>query len=107
MFDAFARAREQGVTLTFSITGVDGDTPDDYANLSTGNAAQGNSFFAAHVAGDILYFFHEKTGTHSVPLLAADFADPAAFLLMIVPAMIAIHLAARNGPRRHGDAETR
>lgn len=34
--------------------------------------------FAAHVAGDTLYFFHEQTGTHQVPLLAADFADPAA-----------------------------
>jgi len=34
--------------------------------------------FAAHVAGDTLYFFHEQTGTHRVPLIAADFADPAA-----------------------------
>jgi hydroxymethylbilane synthase len=34
--------------------------------------------FAAHVAGDTLYFFHEKTGTHQVPLLASDFANPAA-----------------------------
>ena len=38
-------------TLTFSIVGVDGDTPEDYARLSSGNAAQGQSFFAAHVVG--------------------------------------------------------
>ena len=38
-------------SLTFSIDGVDGDTPGDYAVLSTGNADQGHQFFAAHVAG--------------------------------------------------------
>lgn len=38
-------------TLTFSITGIDGDTPEDYAGLSTGTASQGQSLFAAHVAG--------------------------------------------------------
>lgn len=34
--------------------------------------------FAAHVAGDVLYLFHENTGGRSVPLTAADFAAPAA-----------------------------
>jgi hypothetical protein len=38
-------------TLTFSIDGIDGDTPNDYAVLSTGNAADGHQFFAAKVAG--------------------------------------------------------
>ncbi len=32
--------------------------------------------FAAHVAGDILYFFHEQTGTRTLPLRAADFDQP-------------------------------
>jgi hydroxymethylbilane synthase len=34
--------------------------------------------FAAHVTGDRLHFFHEKTGVRSLPLAAADFAQPAA-----------------------------
>ena len=38
-------------TLTFSIDGIDGDTIEDYASLSTGGASGGNQFFAAHVAG--------------------------------------------------------
>lgn len=39
-------------TLSFSITGVSGDTVYDYLVLSGGNAGeQGNQFFAAHVAG--------------------------------------------------------
>lgn len=37
-------------TLTFSIN-VPGDTITDYVKLSGGNAAQGNVFFGAHVAG--------------------------------------------------------
>ena len=37
--------------LTFSITGIAGDTPMSYVLLSTGTAGQGNVFFAAHVAG--------------------------------------------------------
>jgi hypothetical protein len=37
--------------LNFSITGIVGDTVYDYVNLSTGNAGQGNEYFAAHVAG--------------------------------------------------------
>jgi len=32
--------------------------------------------FAAHVAGDRLYFFHEKTGTRTFTLAPADFAAP-------------------------------
>jgi hypothetical protein len=38
-------------TLTFSVDGVEGDTVDDYAGLSTGGASGGNQIFAAHVAG--------------------------------------------------------
>lgn len=34
--------------------------------------------FAAHVAGDKLYFFHEKTGIRTLPLADADYAQPAA-----------------------------
>ena len=34
--------------------------------------------FAAHVAGDVLYLFHENTGGRSFPLTAADFAAPSA-----------------------------
>lgn len=37
--------------LKFSITGISGDTPMDYVNLSTKTAGEGNVFFAAHVAG--------------------------------------------------------
>ena len=37
--------------LKFSITGISGDTPMDYVNLSTGTAGEGNVYFAAHVAG--------------------------------------------------------
>lgn len=37
--------------LTFYVTNVAGDSPDDYAVLSTGNAGQGNVFFGTHVAG--------------------------------------------------------
>jgi hydroxymethylbilane synthase len=34
--------------------------------------------FAAHVAGDKLYFVHEKTGIRTLPLTDADYAAPAA-----------------------------
>ena len=37
--------------LTFSITGISGDTPMDYVMPSSGNAGEGNVDFAAHVAG--------------------------------------------------------
>ncbi len=32
--------------------------------------------FGAHVAGDQLYFFHERTGVRCLPLTAADLDDP-------------------------------
>lgn len=41
-------------TLSFSITGVEGDTPFDYAILSSGNVSEGHQFFAAHVAGFVV-----------------------------------------------------
>lgn len=37
--------------LAFSITGISGDTPMSYVTLSSGNAAQGFVYFAAHVTG--------------------------------------------------------
>ena len=37
--------------LNFSVTGISGDTVMDYVMLSAGNAGQGNTFFASHVAG--------------------------------------------------------
>jgi hydroxymethylbilane synthase len=33
--------------------------------------------FAAHVSGDTLHFFHERTGVRTLPLTGADFANPA------------------------------
>lgn len=38
-------------TLTFSISGIDGDIPNDYAILSTGGASSGNQLFAARISG--------------------------------------------------------
>jgi hydroxymethylbilane synthase len=34
--------------------------------------------FAAHVAGDRLHFFHENTGSRTLPLTPADYAQPRA-----------------------------
>lgn len=34
--------------------------------------------FGAHAAADTLYFFHEKSGLHTLPLAADDFVRPAA-----------------------------
>ncbi|MBL9216845.1 MAG: hydroxymethylbilane synthase [Opitutaceae bacterium] len=34
--------------------------------------------FGAHVAGNILHFFHEKTGIRTLPLAEADYAGPTA-----------------------------
>ncbi len=34
--------------------------------------------FAAHVAGNTLHFFHGTTGIRTLPLIPADFTDPAA-----------------------------
>ncbi len=47
----YAGGRSRLKTLTFSIDGIDGDTPGDYAFFSTGKAGDGNQLFAAHVAG--------------------------------------------------------
>jgi hypothetical protein len=44
-------SNRQSPTLTFYIAGIDGDVVADYAQLSSGNAGDGNQFFAAHVAG--------------------------------------------------------
>ena len=34
--------------------------------------------FAAHAAGSTLYFFHERTGRHQLPLTPADLRQPEA-----------------------------
>jgi len=44
-------ADRQTPTLSFSITGIAGDTPSDYLVLSSGTAGEGKQFFAAHVQG--------------------------------------------------------
>ena len=54
LFDIQLRSRKGNSrldTLTFSITGVDGDRPEDYALLSRGRAPEGHEFFAARVTG--------------------------------------------------------
>ena len=44
-------AADRLTTLSFSITGIAGDTIGDYVGYSSGNAGEGNQYFAAHVAG--------------------------------------------------------
>jgi hypothetical protein len=46
----YGGGRSQLDTLNFSITGIVGDKPEDYAVLSTGAAADGHQFFAARIA---------------------------------------------------------
>lgn len=66
-------ANNRLATLNFSITGISGDTIMDYVMMSSGNAGQGNTYFAAHVAGFNIsgttsaYF----AGSTPVPLPAA------------------------------------
>lgn len=43
--------------------------------------------FAAHAAGDTLYFFHEQTGPRSLPLTPDDYDRPAAAVERILPAL--------------------
>jgi hypothetical protein len=45
----FGTGPERTESLKFSVVDVDGDTPEDYILLSTGNAGQGNVAFAARV----------------------------------------------------------
>jgi len=51
LVDSGTGSNRQNPTLTFYISGIAGDVVADYAVLSTGNAGQANTFFAAHVAG--------------------------------------------------------
>ena len=46
--------------LTFSIVGIDGDTPEDYALMKDGRCGS-DEFFAAHIAG----FYGYGRGIHS------------------------------------------
>lgn len=43
--------------------------------------------FGAHAAGDMLYFFHEKTGPKSLPLAAEDYDRPASAADRILAAL--------------------
>jgi hydroxymethylbilane synthase len=43
--------------------------------------------FGAHVVGDTLHFFHEKTGIRKLALTAADFADPDAAAVRILSSL--------------------
>ncbi len=61
--------------LTFSITGITGDTFADYVGSSSGNAGEGNALFAAHVAG-----FDDGNGNTS-GFFAAPVPVPAAVWL--------------------------
>jgi hypothetical protein len=63
-------------TLMFSVTGINGNSITDYVSPATGNAGQGNHFFAAHVAGfsagnETSAFFGGSTLVTAVPLPAA------------------------------------
>lgn len=71
-------SNRQSPTLSFSISGIVGDTPADYAAFSTGNAGQGNQYFVAHVAdfldqdpgaGDVTSAYF--AGSTAVPVPAA------------------------------------
>jgi hypothetical protein len=64
----------QDPTLTFYVSGISGDTIADYAALSSGNAGEGNMFFAAHVAG----FTDQDPGEGEVT--SAFFAGPGAVI---------------------------
>ena len=90
----------QNPELTFSITGIGGDVPLDYAALSSVNGGQDSVFFAAHVAG----FLHEGTGEESawfggstlVPLPAAAWLFGSALIGLVVVAR------RRLGALKHG-----
>jgi hypothetical protein len=50
-FRLFGTGNARTNTLTFSIFGINGDTPEDYVDLSRGAAGDGRQFFAAKVGG--------------------------------------------------------
>jgi hypothetical protein len=77
-------------TLTFSVTGVEGDRPEDYAVLSTGKAMDGHAFFAARVAAlDAAPSAYFAGSSAAVPL-------PAAGTLGITAALTVAGLARRR-----------
>jgi hypothetical protein len=51
LVDSGNGSNRQNPTLTFYVSGITGDVVTDYVVLSSGNAGQGNVFFASHVAG--------------------------------------------------------
>lgn len=65
--------------LTFSITGIDGDSVLDYVVLAGPNNTQGPSFFAAHVAG---FNWNEYTTSAFFGGATAVPAPAAAWLLL-------------------------
>ena len=81
----------QSPTLTFFITGVAGDTPSDYAVLSSGTAGEGNQFFAAHVAG-----FNDTASAESAFFGGSTVVPLPASLWLLVSALGGLGLARRR-----------
>lgn len=64
----FARALDAGTARTVNLERA----------LQAAVGAGCQLAFAAHVANDTLYFFHEQTGLRTLPVTTADYAQPAA-----------------------------
>jgi hypothetical protein len=93
-------ARARADILTFSITGIDGDDPLDYALSSTGQVREGPAFFAAFVGG----LQHEGIGQDlGYPAGAAFFGGsavvplPAVGWLMLPTVVATLRFARRRG----------
>ena len=84
-------SNRQSPTLTFFITGVDGDTPSTYATLSDPTAGEGNQFFAAHVAG-----FDQSVGDESAWFGGTTVVPLPASLWLLVSALGGLGLARRT-----------
>ena len=76
--------------LVFWIVGVAGDTPLSYVAPSTGSAAQGNAWFAAHLAGFTIpgssvtsAYFGGGNGAELPPAGGPTVPVPAAFWLLV------------------------
>lgn len=87
-------------SFSFSINGIEGDTPEDYLALSTRRAADGNQFFAAKVGGFLCQEGAKKCfssgyfgGSTAVPLPAA------AWLFLTGMAGVAIRARRRSTSR--------
>lgn len=78
-------------TVSFSITGIDGDSIFDYVSLFTGGKEQGQVYFAAHVAGmrvgssrpvESAYFAGNRLAGQVVPVPAAAWLMGSALVLL-------------------------